>query len=63
MEDPLRILLVDDHTLFRRGVAALLTERPDLGVVGEASDGLEAVEVAAVFARQWRTWRAFLLAK
>jgi DNA-binding NarL/FixJ family response regulator len=38
-----RILLVDNHVLFRRGVAALLAERPELEVVGEASDGLEAV--------------------
>jgi DNA-binding NarL/FixJ family response regulator len=46
MGDPLRILLVDDHTLFRRGVSALLAQRPDLRVVGEASNGLEGVEVA-----------------
>jgi two-component system nitrate/nitrite response regulator NarL len=44
MEDPLRVLLVDDHTLFRRGLLALLAQRSDLRVVGEASDGLEAVE-------------------
>lgn len=41
--DPLRILLVDDHILFRKGVAALLASRPDLQVVGEAGDGLEAI--------------------
>ena len=40
--DRMRILLVDDHALFRRGVAALLAARPELEVVGEASDGLEA---------------------
>jgi DNA-binding NarL/FixJ family response regulator len=43
LEEPLRILLVDDHTLFRRGVSALLEQRTDLQVVGEASNGLEAV--------------------
>lgn len=41
--EPLRILLVDDHVLFRKGVAALLTSRKGLEVVGEAGDGLEAV--------------------
>jgi DNA-binding NarL/FixJ family response regulator len=41
-----RILLVDDHVLFRKGVAALLAPRSDIQVVGEASDGLEAIEVA-----------------
>jgi len=42
----LRILLVDDHVLFRKGVAALLATRPDIQVVGEASDGLEAITAA-----------------
>lgn len=39
----LRILLVDDHTLFRRGLASLLVTQPDFVVVGEAADGLEAI--------------------
>jgi DNA-binding NarL/FixJ family response regulator len=42
----LRILLVDDHVLFRKGVAALLARRPEMEVVGEASDGLEAITAA-----------------
>ncbi len=42
----LRILLADDHILFRKGVAAVLASRDDLEVVGEAGDGLEAVERA-----------------
>jgi DNA-binding NarL/FixJ family response regulator len=42
----LRILLVDDHILFRKGVAALLSARPDMQVVGEASDGSEAIKAA-----------------
>lgn len=42
----LRILLVDDHILFRKGIAALLDARPDMQVVGEAADGLEAVQAA-----------------
>lgn len=39
----LRILLVDDHLLFRKGLARLLDAQPDFEVVGEATDGLEAV--------------------
>jgi DNA-binding NarL/FixJ family response regulator len=42
----LRILLVDDHVLFRRGVAALLASRQNLQVIGEATDGLEAIAAA-----------------
>lgn len=38
-----RILLVDDHALFREGIRALLRPYPDLQVVGEASDGAEAL--------------------
>ena len=39
-----RILLVDDHALFRKGIASLLSAQEDVEVVGEACDGLEAVE-------------------
>jgi len=42
----LRILLVDDHVLFRKGLARLLDAQPDFEVVGEAADGREAVEQA-----------------
>jgi two-component system nitrate/nitrite response regulator NarL len=42
----LRILLVDDHVLFRKGVQAVLASRPGLEVVGEAGDGLEAIDLA-----------------
>ncbi len=41
---PLRILLVDDHLLFRKGLIRLLDVQPDFDVVGEAQDGLEAIE-------------------
>jgi DNA-binding NarL/FixJ family response regulator len=44
--NPLRILLVDDHILFRKGLARLLDAQPDFQVVGEASDGAEGVEKA-----------------
>lgn len=46
MADPIRILLADDHALFRRGMAELLAESPEVKVIGEASDGQEAVELA-----------------
>ena len=39
-----RILIADDHTLFREGVRALLSSYDDLEVVGEAADGGEAIE-------------------
>ena len=40
------ILLADDHRIVRMGVRALLEEQPDFSVVGEASDGIEAIELA-----------------
>jgi DNA-binding NarL/FixJ family response regulator len=39
----IRILIVDDHAILREGVRALLASQPDLEVVGEASDGQEAI--------------------
>jgi len=44
--DPIKVLLVDDHTLFRRGIAAVLANEEGMEVVGEAVDGLEAIEKA-----------------
>jgi DNA-binding NarL/FixJ family response regulator len=41
-----RILIADDHSIVRRGVAALLESEPDLEVCGEASSGREAIEAA-----------------
>jgi PAS domain S-box-containing protein len=41
-----RLLLVDDHVVIRQGLVALLSGEPDLQVVGEASDGDEALELA-----------------
>lgn len=46
MTAKLKILLVDDHNLFRSGVKALLMRQPDFDVVGEAADGLEGVKAA-----------------
>jgi len=46
MSNKLSVLLVDDHALVRRGFRRILEDEPALHVVGEASDGLEAVELA-----------------
>ncbi|HYA62771.1 MAG TPA: response regulator transcription factor [Candidatus Sulfotelmatobacter sp.] len=46
MANKLRLLLVDDHALVRRGFRRMLEDEPTFQVVGEASDGLEAVESA-----------------
>ena len=45
--EPIRVLVVDDHALFRRGLQMVLEQEPDIEVVGEASDGTEAVEKSA----------------
>jgi DNA-binding NarL/FixJ family response regulator len=45
-DEALRLLLVDDHPLVREGLRALLTSLPNMAVVGEASDGEEAVTMA-----------------
>ena len=42
----IRVLLADDHALFRRGVASLLAAESDFEVVGEAVDGQQALEMA-----------------
>ena len=44
--DKLRVLIVDDHALFRRGLQMVLRQEPDIEVAGEAEDGLDAVEKA-----------------
>ncbi|MCY7373947.1 MAG: response regulator transcription factor [Spirochaetaceae bacterium] len=44
--EPIRVLVVDDHALFRRGLEMVLGQEPDIEVVGEAGDGTEAVELA-----------------
>ncbi|MEU8194049.1 response regulator transcription factor [Microbispora amethystogenes] len=42
----IRVLIADDHTLVRDGLAMMLAEQPDIEVVGEAADGAEAVSAA-----------------
>ena len=46
MERPLTVLLVDDHAMVRSGFAMVLSVEDDIEVVGEAADGLEAIEQA-----------------
>ncbi|MCI0504703.1 MAG: response regulator transcription factor [Gammaproteobacteria bacterium] len=41
-----RIVIVDDHAIFRAGIKALLDSEPDIEVVGEAEDGLSALQAA-----------------
>jgi len=45
--DPLRVLIADDHPLFRKGMRALLIAAQDIEVVGEATTGQEVIELAA----------------
>lgn len=44
--EPVRVLVVDDHALFRRGISTVLTNQENISVVGEATNGLEAIEKA-----------------
>ncbi len=46
-DGPITVLLVDDHSLVRRGFRRMLEDDPEILVVGESSDGHEAVEAAA----------------
>ena len=48
--EPVKVLVVDDHALFRRGIVTVLTNQKNISVVGEATNGLEAIEKAAELA-------------
>jgi NarL family two-component system response regulator LiaR len=43
--DPIRVMIVDDHSMVRRGLATILRVRPDLQLVGEANNGQEALQI------------------
>jgi DNA-binding NarL/FixJ family response regulator len=45
MSDGIKLLVVDDHNLFRRGLIGLVREQPDFSIVGEAGNGVEAVDI------------------
>ena len=50
MNDRIRVLIVDDHTVVREGLRALIDAQPDMTLVGEAADGVEAVQKAGELA-------------
>ena len=45
---PIKIVLADDHALVRDGIKSLLEDETDLLVIGEASNGEEAIEVVTI---------------
>jgi DNA-binding NarL/FixJ family response regulator len=50
MVEPLRVLIVDDHPIFRKGLRALLATAPELLVIGDAASGPEALKQVAALA-------------
>jgi NarL family two-component system response regulator LiaR len=48
MASPIRVLITDDHEIVRKGIRALLATKRDILVIGEASDGAEAVAQAQI---------------
>jgi two-component system, NarL family, response regulator LiaR len=48
MANPIRVLIVDDHTVVRYGLKLMLEQKPEFAVVGEAADGLAAIQQAAL---------------
>ena len=44
---PIRVVVIDDHTLFRRGVTALLSRADGIAIVGEAADGFDGIKAVA----------------
>lgn len=50
MSNKIRIILIDDHNLFRSGIKALLSRQPDFDIIGEAADGLSGIKLV----EQWQ---------
>jgi len=46
MEKKIRVIVADDHALMRQGITSLLRGQPDIEIVGEATDGAQAVAMA-----------------
>jgi len=46
MAEKIRILLADDHNVLRQGMAQVLNSQPDMTVIAQAENGLEAVKLA-----------------
>ncbi len=46
-EQVIRVLIVDDHTIVRKGIKALLSEKSDIQIVGEADNGLDAISLSS----------------
>lgn len=53
MSDKQRIFIVEDHTLLRAGLRALLTQDPDIEIVGEADNGHDAIRAIGCCSRTW----------
>jgi len=53
MHRKIRVLICDDHALFREGVKTILSLQPDIEVVGEADNGKDAVEEALRLILTW----------
>jgi DNA-binding NarL/FixJ family response regulator len=52
----IRVLSVDDHPLLREGIAAVLEGQPDMVLVGQASNGREAIEGFGSIGPTGRSW-------
>ncbi|EMR13513.1 two component LuxR family transcriptional regulator [Methylophaga lonarensis MPL] len=46
MKDTIKVLLIDDHPLFRKGVGQIISDDPSFEIVGEAASGMEGLELA-----------------